>query len=172
LAGLLAARNRIDAEIAVLTGRPMTAGDLGEWLAAAVFEHRARGIHSGRVRWPVPLAGSSVNVKWYLKQEGMVDIASPGPDVYLLLTGPRAVAGSSRGQVRPWCVESVYVFDAHALVEAQRARGVKLGTASSVPVALWEQAEVYPRPNNRALSVTADQRRALGLLSLTALAGL
>jgi len=34
VAGLLRDRNMIDAEIAAVIGRPMTAGHLGEWIAA------------------------------------------------------------------------------------------------------------------------------------------
>jgi hypothetical protein len=38
LAGLLRHRNAIDEEIAGIIGRPMTAGHLGEWIAARVFQ--------------------------------------------------------------------------------------------------------------------------------------
>lgn len=34
---LLAASNAIDAQLAALMGRPMTAGHPGEWLAARIF---------------------------------------------------------------------------------------------------------------------------------------
>jgi hypothetical protein len=37
-AALLRERNAIDAELAGLTGRPMTSGHLGEWIAAQVFD--------------------------------------------------------------------------------------------------------------------------------------
>ena len=37
-AALLRARNAIDAELAELTGRPMTSGHLGEWIAAQIFD--------------------------------------------------------------------------------------------------------------------------------------
>lgn len=79
------------------------------------------------------LAGQTVNVKWYLKHDGLLDLTLPGPDLYLVLTGPRAATGSSRGQTRPWCVESVYLLDARELIDSQRRRGVKIGTASSIP---------------------------------------
>jgi hypothetical protein len=34
---LLRDRNTIDAKIATIIGRPMTAGHLGEWIAARIF---------------------------------------------------------------------------------------------------------------------------------------
>ena len=169
IAGLLAARNRIDAEIGALIERPMTAGHLGEWLAARVFDIElepsatAAGI-DGHFR-SGPLGGSSVNIKWYLKLEGLLDMTDPGPDVYLVLAGPRAVASSSRGQLRPWCVDAVYLFDGPVLLETQRARGVRTGTASSVPKALWDDAEVHPRARCPLLSLSTDQRRILERLS-------
>jgi hypothetical protein len=38
VAGLLHERNRIDARIAQIVQRPMTAGHLGEWIASRVFD--------------------------------------------------------------------------------------------------------------------------------------
>ena len=38
IAELLRARDSIDAEIAVITGRLMTSGHLGEWIASRVFD--------------------------------------------------------------------------------------------------------------------------------------
>jgi hypothetical protein len=82
-----------------------------------------------------------------------------------VMTGPRAAAASSRGGVRPWCIEAVYLFDARALLEAQRKRRVKIGTASSVPVAQWEAAEIYPRPINLGYSIRPDQAALLRLFA-------
>jgi hypothetical protein len=58
-------------------------------------------------------------------------------DYYLVMTGPAAPAASSRGGVRPWRIDNVYLFDAHQLLADQRARGVKIGIASSVPQSRW-----------------------------------
>ena len=39
-----------------------------------------------------PLAGKTVNVKWYGKREGVLDINPAGvPDHYLVMTGPKVV---------------------------------------------------------------------------------
>src|SRR5215208_668240 len=38
VAGLIAERNAVDAEIGAITGRPVVAGHLGEWIAAQVFD--------------------------------------------------------------------------------------------------------------------------------------
>lgn len=106
VARLLTARNALDAELATLMNRPMTAGHLGEWIAAQIFvvdlepaaNHRgADGVFAGG-----PLRGRSVNVKWYLEQEGILDIpASEELDDILVLAGPRAPAARSEGSTRP-----------------------------------------------------------------------
>jgi hypothetical protein len=78
LAQLLMERNVLDARISTIIGRPAQLGHIGEYLAAAIFDlalhesatHRGSDGHfrSG------PLAGRSVNVKWYPKLEGVLDI--------------------------------------------------------------------------------------------------
>ena len=105
-AALLRERNAIDAELARLIQRPMTSGHLGEWIAAQVFDIEleasavAAGI-DGRFR-SGPLHGRTVNVKWYLKREGLLDTTEAAAlDYYLVLTGPSSAAVSSRGTTRP-----------------------------------------------------------------------
>jgi hypothetical protein len=107
IAGLLRQRDAIDAEIATVIGRPMTSGHLGEWIASMVFDidlepsATAKAI-DGRFR-SGQLAGRTVNIKWYLKREGLLDMtSSPALDFYLVLAGPAVAAASSRGATRPW----------------------------------------------------------------------
>jgi hypothetical protein len=108
------------------------------------------------------LAGRSVDVKWYAKQEGLLDITPAAlPDTYLVLTGPRAGAASSRGATRPWLIDAVYLFDAPALVEHLRLAGVKLGVATSVRQSLWQAAQLYPEANNPTLPLSEEQCRLL-----------
>src|SRR3954468_6051695 len=99
VAALIRERNGIDAEIGGITGRPVVAGHLGEWIAAQVFDIElersavAKGI-DGHFR-AGPLAGRSVNVKWYGKREGLLDLTEDfDADFYLVLTGPPAAAVS------------------------------------------------------------------------------
>ena len=152
-AALLRERNEIDAELARLMHRPMTSGHLGEWIAAQIFDIEleasavAAGI-DGRFRSGL-LQGQTVNIKWYLKREGVLDTTeSMALDYYLVLTGPRSPAVSSQGATRPWCIEAVYLFEARQLRSEQIARGVKRGVASSVIGQFWEAAEIYPSATN------------------------
>jgi hypothetical protein len=169
-AALLCERNAIDAELARLMQRPMTSGHLGEWIAAQVFDIEleasaaAAGI-DGRFR-SGPLQGKTVNIKWYLKREGMLDTTeSAALDYYLVLSGPPSTAVSSRGATRPWCIEAVYLFDARQLRSEQTMRGVKRGVASSVTKQQWTAAEIYPSSTNPQLAVTSEQAQQLKLFA-------
>jgi hypothetical protein len=111
IAALLHERNSIDAELAGLIQRPMTSGHLGEWIAAQIFNIEleasaaAAGI-DGRFR-SGPLQNRTVNIKWYLKREGLLDTTESAElDFYLVLTGRPQVhrphaAPPGRGASKP-----------------------------------------------------------------------
>jgi hypothetical protein len=169
IADLLRTRNAVDAEIAAILGRPMTSGHLGEWIAARIFDIELEPSATataidGRFR-SGELAGRTVNIKWYLKRENLLDMSSaPVLDFYLVLAGPASAAASSRGATRPWTVDAVYLFDAHQLREEQTAGGLKQGVASSVLKRQWTAAEIYPEGSAR-LPITREQAELLSLLS-------
>ena len=165
LATLLRERNTIDERIGHLINRPMTAGHAGEWIASRIFDIElepsavAKAI-DGRFRTG-SLTGKSVNVKWYLKREGILDMTeAPELDYYLVLTGPKATTKDVR-TIRPWRIDSVYLFNSQQLLTEQRARGVKIGVASGVREAQWHSAEIYPTNTNDTLRLTDGQRSAL-----------
>lgn len=166
IAGLLHERNAIDARIAAVIGRPMTSGHLGEWIAASVFDieleySAASAAVDGRFV-SGPLQSRTVNVKWYLKRERLIDVTQSNIlDYYLVLAGPAAPATGSRGSVRPWCLESVYLFGARTLLGELKERGVKIGVATSVLSAQWSAAEIYPAQRNKALIVQPEQHALL-----------
>jgi hypothetical protein len=110
------------------------------------------------------LQGFTVNIKWYLKREGLLDMSeSDQLDYYLVLTGPTSGAVSLRGATRPWCIEAVFLFDARQLRAEQVERGVELGIASSVLKRQWTAAEIYPVAMSPLLPVTPRQADMLGL---------
>ncbi len=166
IANLLRERNAIDAKIAAIIGHPTTAGHLGEWIAARIFgieleRSATSAAFDGRFASGA-LHGRTVNVKWYLKREGPLDVIdSEALDYYLVLTGPAAPATHSRGAVRPWTLESVYLFDARQLLGELRASGVKIGVASSVRISQWAAGEIYPQQRNRTLIVQPEQAALL-----------
>jgi hypothetical protein len=171
LADLIRARNRVARDIAALICRPALIGHVGEYIAAQVFKidlekSASRKAMDGRFTAP-PLAGRSVNIKWYAAQEGLLDL-TPGalPDFYLVLTGPKRKASSSCGTVRSWLIEAVYLFASDELIQELESRGVKQGIATSVRGHLWEAAEIYPEPRNRRLILSDEQREMLALFGL------
>jgi hypothetical protein len=171
IAALLRERNAIDAELARLIQRPMTSGHLGEWIAAQIFgiELEATAVAAGiDGRFgPGPLQDQTVNIKWYLKREGLLDTTeSTELDYYLVLTGPPATAASSRGTTRPWSIQAVFLFDARQLRSEQITRGVKRGVASSVIKQQWAAAEIYPSATNPRLTVSSQQAEQLKLFAL------
>ncbi len=168
IARLLQERNAIDEEIAAITGRPMTSGHLGESVASRIFdielEPSAAAAGIDGVFRSAPLRGCTVNIKWYLKREGVLDTSdSERLDFYLVLTGPPSAAASSRGSTRPWRIDAVFLFDARQLRAQQIERGVKRGVASSVVKQQWEAAQIYPIACNPVLTVTSDQAELLSL---------
>lgn len=170
LAALIDERNAVSAKITTITGRPAQIGHLGEFIAAEVFDialelSATNKGSDGRFR-SGPLAGKTVDVKWYAKREGIVDLwLRDLPDFYLVLTGPTSSPTNSRQEVRPWLIEAVYLFDARALVERVAARGIKVGVATSVASEYWHAAEVFPRSSCPVLQLDPDQRLALVLFS-------
>ncbi|MDQ6834281.1 MAG: hypothetical protein M3008_12860, partial [Chloroflexota bacterium] len=159
-----------DEKIANLVGRPAQIGHVGEYIASAIFDIKleasatAKGIDGYFMTGS--LAGRSVNVKWYAKLESLLDLTPAHlPDDYLVLTGPRVPAVSSRGTHRPWVIRSVFLFDAHDLVIELSARGSKLGVASSVPRRYWDAAEIYPAQRNNRLLLSDEQRTMLALFA-------
>jgi hypothetical protein len=171
IAELLRERNAIDEEIAAITNRPMTSGHLGECIAAQVFDielerSTAAAAIDGHFRSGL-LKGRTVNIKWYLKHEGLLDTSeSDLLDYYLVLAGPPAAAASSRGGTRPWRIDGVFLFDARQLRVEQGERRVKRGVASSVLQRQWVAAEIYPAARNPLLPVTPDQAELLTLLRI------
>lgn len=170
LAALLRIRNPIDAEIAAVIHRPMTAGHLGEWIAARVFgivleanaNHKAS---DGHFRGG-PLDGCSVDVKWYLRRDGILDMsASKALDFYLVLAGPKVSAATSLGTTRPWHISSVHLIEAQALAKDLRSHGLAVGVASSVRERVWACSQVYPHAKHPLLPLTAEQSAALALFA-------
>ena len=166
LASLLDEYNSIGKEISRITNRPATIGHTGEFIAGNIFDikllesasHKATDgfFQSG------PLAGKSVNIKWYGKQESLLDVStSEQPDFYLVMTGPKSNPVSSKGAIRPWVIDHVYLFDAHQLISELKARGVKIGIATSVIKQQWRDAQIYPTQNNNMYRLTPEQKSLL-----------
>ena len=77
----------------------------------------------------------------------------------------KAAAVSSRGTIRPFGVERVFLFDAEHLHAALAQRGVKVGVATSVLAAQWDAGEIYPRSNSPLLAVSDLQRQQLEMFA-------
>lgn len=168
LAGLIRQKNTADAAIAALVGRPALIGHVGEFIAAVIFdiELHATATKAGSDGYfrSGTLASRSVNIKWYGKHESLLDVALKlTPDFYLVLTGPRAAAVSSRGGTRPWLIHHVFLFESEPFHRKLEARGVKMGVATSVTASAWEEAEVYPSQKNPLLRLTESQSKQLEL---------
>jgi len=168
LAKLVHTKNRIDDKIAEIIGRPSLIGHVGEYIASEIFkiglEQSAveKGI-DGRFT-QIPLKGQTVNIKFYAKRENLLDINPDySPDYYLVMTGPKSGAVSSRGATRPWLISSVYLFNSQKLMNELKNRGVKIGIATSVISKLWGEAEIYPNQRNSTIPLSEEQVRQLRL---------
>ena len=176
LSDLVKRRNSVACDITALIGRPAQLGHIGEYVASTIFpivleQCAAHKGSDGRFS-DAPLKGRTVNIKWYSMREGLLDINPDAlPDYYLVLTGPQSAAISSRGRVRPWIIEAVFLFDTHNLVPQLEALGVRIGIASSVRQQFWEQAEIYPNQSSAKLMVSEKQRKQLRLFNANSLGG-
>lgn len=170
LSALIKKRNTLEREIARIIGRPGLPGHIGEYIAARIFsieleESASRRSIDGRFR-DGALAGKTVNIKWYAKQDGLLDITPAAlPDYYLLLAGPRSAPMGSRGGTRPLSIDLVYLFDARVLIDELMSHGVKIGIATSVRTRYWEAAEIFPRQNNSLLILTEGQKDQIRLFA-------
>ena len=168
LAQAIKQKNVADNEIARITGRPAERSHTGEYIVARIFNIALQesAAHKGTDGHFVAgkLAGKTVNIKWYGKQEGILDINPQKlPDLYLVMTGPKSGAMSSRGTTRLWLISYVYLFDAAGLIEILKRRGVKIGIATSVPRESWDKSEIYPTACNSRLVLSDEQRKQLTL---------
>ena len=168
LANLIRQRNQVAKEITRIVGRPALIGHVGEYIASKIFNIRleesatAKGI-DGVFEEDSP-KGKTVNIKFYTKREGLLDIREDAlPDYYLVFTGPKGESITSRGEARPWHVDWVFLFDAQKLMVQLRERGVKIGIATSLINEQWDQAEIYPNQVNTELLLSEDQRNILQL---------
>jgi hypothetical protein len=166
LAKLIRMRNEVETEIARIIQRPASIGHLGEYIASAVFkiELVKSASNKGYDGWfrSGALSGKTVNVKWYARREGIIDInADALPDYYLVLAGPRINVTDRQMRTRSWVIRSVHLFEATKLVQELARKGIGIGIAASVRASLWEEAEVYPRAMRDDVVLTEDQRTAL-----------
>lgn len=171
IAELLEKRNQIDLEISKTIGRPATTGHIGEFIASKIFKIKIEGSATTKgidgVFSEDSIKGKTVNIKFYGKQEGILDIAIPElADYYLVLTGPKTAPTTSRGSSRPLVIAHVYLFEMHKLLKELRKRGVKIGIATSVAQSYWEEAEIYPQNTNKRLKLTREQLDLLNLFSI------
>ncbi len=168
LAELVKRRNALEEEIARLVHRPANIGNLGEFIAAQIFDLRLAGSGSNKAYdgWFTTgeLAGKNVNVKWYSRYESVLDITpNTLPDYYLVLVGPRPLNADRELGTRSWSIDAVYLFDALELYAELKDRGVAIGIASSLHRGLWEAAEIYPNARNPKISLNERQKQALAL---------
>jgi len=172
LAKVMKQKNAVDVEITKIVDRPALIGHVGEYIAAKVFnieleQNAAHKAIDGRFTGG-SLDGKTVNIKWYTKQEGILDVSpeAPPPDFYLVMTGAKAPAAPSRGMTRPWLISQVFLFDAREVLRilgSRGVKGVKVGIATSIRREYWEGAEIYPTSHNKQLILSDRQKEMLTL---------
>jgi len=170
LATAIRNKNAVDESIARITGRPALIGHTGEYIAANIFNIKLEQSTTAKSRYghfaTGALRGKSVNIKWYTKMEGLLDISpDTPPDYYLVLTGPVGSATSSRETTRPWLISCVYLFDSHDLLKQIDEREIEQRTAINVARQLWQEAELYPVQKSKALTLNSEQLRLIRLFS-------
>jgi len=169
VAHVIRKKKSVEREITSIVGRPVEKGHVGEFIAACIFGVELHKSASAKGNDGVfksgPLVGKTVNVKWYMGSDNLLDLnPSGGTDYYLVLSGGRKESNTSRDMERPWTIDFVYLFKESELMHKLGERGVKVGVATSVRAGEWESAEVYPT-NRGPLELDDEQRRLLRLFS-------
>ena len=172
LAQLLAARDALDAQIAELVGRSARPGDVGEFIAARIFDlelaaSATQAGYDGEFR-SGPLAGRTVNVKTYGDVLGGLDIGAHPCDYTLVLTGPPRGGPAGVHHHHRWRITGVYLFEMTQLLATLTARGVKIGIATSLRKADVQAAQIFPQRDRSPLQLAPDQIRLLRLFAGTA----
>ena len=102
LSALIRQRNILEREISEIIGRPAHSGHVGEFVASRIFnieliESASNAGFDGRFSRS-ELAGRTVNVKKYSRNDGLLDIVmKDAPDFYLVLTGPEGTGRYIKG---------------------------------------------------------------------------
>jgi hypothetical protein len=170
LAALIRKRNEIAAQITKLIGRPAQIGHIGEYIASKVFNVELHASASSKGSDGKFRSGSlrekSVNVKFYAKCEGLLDIRDDAlPDYFLVFSGPRSQATTSRREDRLWSIDWAFLINAKKLHTHFIERGVKGGIATSVTADQWNLAEVFPASTNTELILSEAQKSWLQLFA-------
>lgn len=171
LSDLIRQKNSIEREITSIIGRPALIGHVGEYIASKIFQIDLEESASKKAIdgyfLNSNLKGKSVNIKFYSKNERMLDITPLClPDFYLVLTGDSRVSSSSKGVVKPWCISNAYLFESVELMDRLKQRNIKIGTATSVLKSYWDEAELFPLSMNQCLRLSEEQRALLELFRL------
>lgn len=167
LAVAISKLNLASDHVASIIGRPALRGHIGEFIASRIFNiqlHESaseKGSDGFFVEGSI--AGRSVNIKFYGQHEGLLDMPNALPNEFLVLTGPKGSATSSLGQVRPICIEYVFLIPGPEALADARSRKVSIGEATSFPKAFWDEHEVYPASRSNELVLTQEQMRLLKL---------
>jgi hypothetical protein len=168
LSVLVRVRNDIERRIAQLLNRPVATGQMGEWIAARIFDIELEASkttlgYDSRFRTG-PLGGKTVNIKTFTRYRRMLNVHPHAPllDYYLVFMGSKGALVSS---VRPFCIEKVFLFDAKRLHAELEQRHVKMGVGVGVRKDLWDASEIYPRSNNPPLAVSEPQCRQLEMFA-------
>lgn len=144
LANLMKERNRIEVDGSQIIGRPFIMGHIGEYIASKIFDislYKSASFkgNDGFFKSGL-LKKKTVNIKFYGKQERILDLCLNGvSDYYLVMIGTSSI----NKKIRPWSIGSIYLFKTDELLEELTGK-VKIGIATSVRKKLWEKAMIYP----------------------------
>jgi len=166
LASLMKQRNRIEVEGSRIIGRPFLMGHIGEYIASKIFDislHKSAAFKGNDGLFNSGLLkGCTVNIKFYGKQERILDLClSEVSDYYLVMIGTRSI----NKNIRPWSIGSIYLFKTDELLEELTGK-VKIGIATSVRKEFWEKAMIYPDNVESRIMVTDAMKDLIHLFSI------
>lgn len=172
LSGHIKKRNEIEEEISRIIRRPAEKGHITEFVASKIFsiklnDNASKTGYDGKFQ-SGKLKGKKVDIKCHAVNEHLLNL-NPNieEEVYLLVfTGQYRNAGTSKGEVRPYCISNVYLFNEGELCNKLRGK-VKIGVATSVKNGFWDESVIYPENTNQQLFLNEEQHSLLQKFACT-----
>lgn len=169
LSSLIKKINDANEDIAEFIGRPASANNIGESIAAEILKLRFidEGTNFPRIGAfsDGPLSGKNVAVSWRPRFCSLVNFTMD-VDFFLYFMECRKFYRIFHEYYRPMLINSVHLFSVETIIEimGERDQGPRLHPIITMPDH-WDEAEIFPKSSNPLLKLSEKQKEMFALFS-------